>query len=76
MITTTWTVAPAGFLGLGGSNPRSNAARGTAVPFGGDQRALVETVGKRPVEDVRFHNFIAPNDGTTLGIHLSGRPLS
>ena len=76
MINTTWTDAPAGFLGLGCSDARPNAVMGTAVPFGGDQRAVVETVGKRPVEDVRFHNFIALNDGTTLGIHPSGRPLS
>jgi hypothetical protein len=34
MISTTWTAAPAGFLGLGGSDARP-CAPGTAVPFGG-----------------------------------------
>jgi hypothetical protein len=32
--TTTWTNAPAGFLGLGGSDARAYAVQGTAVPFG------------------------------------------
>jgi hypothetical protein len=35
MISTTWTDAPAGFLGLGGSDARPYAVLGTAVPFGG-----------------------------------------
>jgi hypothetical protein len=35
MITTTWTAAPAGFLGLGGTDARPYAVQGTAVPFGG-----------------------------------------
>ncbi len=35
MISTTWTTAPAGLLGLGGSDARPYACPGTAVPFGG-----------------------------------------
>ena len=76
MITTTWTVAPAGFLGLGGSNPRTNAARGTAVPFGRDRQQSVEPVGNRLVVEVHVQKPIAPTNGTTLGIPSSSRPPS
>jgi len=33
--TTTWTAAPAGLLGLGGSDAPAYGLHGTAVPFGG-----------------------------------------
>jgi hypothetical protein len=35
MTSITWTAAPAGILGLGGTNARPYAVQGTAVPFGG-----------------------------------------
>jgi hypothetical protein len=82
MISMTWTAAPAGFLGLGGSelrpytDLRPRTVQGTAVPFGGDRQVFVPADGKRLVEDVRIHNCIAPTTGTTLGIHSSRRPQS
>ncbi len=84
MISTTWTAAPAGFLGMGGSDLRPYAVEGSAVPVAGavarpradEPRAFLPVTGQRVVEDVRTHNCIAPNDGTTLGIHPPRRPQS
>ena len=88
MITTTWTAAPAGYLGLGGSDVRPDVARrpqtalGTAVPFARNRKVVVPAGAERLVEgfgsqsDFGTHNCMAPNDGTTLGIHSSGRPQS
>jgi len=82
MISMTWTAAPAGYFGLGGSDvcpqidPRPQTVQGTAVPFARDRKVFVPAGGERLVEGFRIHNCIAPNDGTTLGIHSSGRPQS
>ena len=76
MINTTWTDAPAGFLGLGCSDARPYAALGTAVPFGRDRQPSVETVGNRLVVEVHVQKSIAPTTGTTLGIPSSRRPQS
>jgi hypothetical protein len=80
MTSMTWTAAPAGYLGLGGVavcpqvDPRPHTVRGTTVPFG--SRKVVPAGVEGLVQDFRFHNSIAPNDGTTLGIHSSKRPTS
>jgi hypothetical protein len=82
MITTTWTAAPADYLGLGGSgarahvNPRLQTVQGTAVPFARDRKVFAPAGGERLVESFRIHNCIAPNNGATLGIRSSGRPQS
>jgi hypothetical protein len=82
MISMTWTAAPTDYLGLGGSdacpqvNPRTQTVQGTAVPFARDRKVFVPAGGERLVEDFRIHNSIAPNDGTTLGIHPPRRPQS
>jgi hypothetical protein len=76
MISMTWTAAPAGFLGLSGSDPRTYAVRGTAVPFGRDRRPFVEPAGNRLVVEVHVQKPNAPTTGTTLGIPSSRRPLS
>jgi hypothetical protein len=82
MTSMTWTAAPAGYLGLGRADvcphidPRPHTVQGTAVPFGGDRKVAVPAGVERLVQDVRFSNSIAPNDGTTLGIHSSRRPPS
>ena len=92
MITTTWTNAPADLLGLGGAGvpsctsagmplpdataPTSAAVQGTGVPTSGivvRPRAAFRQTGTQE----RDHNYIgATNDGTTLGNHSPGRPLS
>jgi hypothetical protein len=87
MISTMWTTAPAGLLGLGGSDARPYAVPGTAVPFGGmtgaarlrsaDRQAFLQA----PVVDVfgvevHVQKPIAPTTGTTLGIPSSRRPAS
>jgi hypothetical protein len=76
MISTTWTDAPAGLLGLGCSDARPYAVMGTAVPFGGDRQLSVAPVGNRLVVEVHVQKPIAPTTGTTLGIRSSGRPAS
>jgi hypothetical protein len=91
MISTTWTTAPAGFLGLGGSDARPCAAPGTAVPFGGttgaarlrtdERQAFARSNVQAPVVealgvDVFVQKPIAPTTGTTLGIPSSRRPAS
>jgi hypothetical protein len=87
MISTTWTAAPAGSLGLGGSDARPYVFQGTAAPFGGmtcaarprtaDRQAFLQA----PVVDVlglevHVQKPIAPTTGTTLGIPSSRRPAS
>jgi hypothetical protein len=92
MISTTWTNAPADLLGLGGADVRSCTGvgltvavamgpdfapvQGTGVPIGGTSVRLREAV--RPTGTQKLaHNYIgASNDGTTLGNHSPGRPLS
>ena len=76
MISTTWTDAPAGFLGLGCSDARPYAVMGTAVPFGRDRQQSVEPIGNRLVVEVHVQKPIAPTTVTTLGIPSSRRPLS
>lgn len=84
MISTTWTTAPAGLLGLGGSDARPYAVPGTAVPCGGmtgaarprsaDRHAFLQA----PVVGVEVYvqKPIAPTTGTTLGIPSPRRPAS
>jgi hypothetical protein len=82
MTSMTWTDAPAGYLGLGSSDARPQAdlrlrtAQGTALPFAWDRQVLVPAGGERLVQDFRVRTCIAPTDGTTLGIHVPGRPPS
>ena len=88
MITTTWIDAPTGLSGLGGAAVRScsgamiapfASVQGTGLPIAGTAvrtREAFPPAGTqtRPAFD---HNYIgAKNDGTTLGIHTPGRPLS
>jgi hypothetical protein len=92
MITTTWTDAPADLLGLGGAAvpscsgagmpvpvamaPTFAAVKGTGVPTGGIAVRLRKDFRQTGTQE-RDHNYIgATNDGTTLGIHPPGRPLS
>ena len=54
MISTTWSAAPAGLLGLGGSDARPYAVQGTAVPFGCDVDGLTGTTRPRTAERQAF----------------------
>ena len=89
--TTTWTDAPAGFLGREGSAARPYAVEGTAVPFTGmsgaarlrtdERQAFAQSNVQAPViealgVDVFVQKPIAPTNGTTLGIPSSRRPAS
>jgi len=88
MITTTWTDAPTGLSGLGGAAVRScsgvmaapiASVQGTGLPIAGTAVRMREAF--RPTgtqtRSALDHNYIgAKNDGTTLGIHTPGRPLS
>ena len=91
MTSMTWTTAPAGLLGLGGSD--APACAGFGMPFGVAvaptfvpvQGTGVPTVGTaaRLRQDAETgiqtleHNYIGTkNDATTLGIHPSRRPKS
>ena len=94
MTSMTWTAAPAGSLGLGGSDVRADAcahAPSTLPPSalapsgfalfgtaGADARLRPVAVHVVPAErQPRIApTYFAQNDGTTLGIHSSGRPQS
>ena len=96
MITTIWTDAPAGLLGLGGTAVRpcsaavsgsalpadvamiapTAAVQGTGLPIGGTVVRVREAFPQTGTPTLT-HNYIgAKNDGTSLGIHPRGRPLS
>jgi hypothetical protein len=84
MITTTWTTPSADLLGGGSAAVRTGAVamaarvaafQGAGVPFG------TPAVGRRRGCPAATERFIAPtylpqHDGTSLGIHSSGRPQS
>jgi hypothetical protein len=56
--------------------PTFAAVRGTGVPTGGTVVRLREAFRQTGTQK-RDHNYIgATNDGTTLGNHTPGRPLS
>ncbi len=91
MISTTWTTAPAGLLGLGSSAARPYAVEGTAVPNArmsgaarlrtDERQACAQSHFQAPViealgVDVFVQKPIAPTTGTTLGIPSSRRPAS
>ena len=91
MITNTWTFCPAGVLGTGSADARPVTGvavrmpavsptvefQGTGLPI---SRRRVDIVGTPPRGDYLAQRFVAKhstqNDGTTLGFHSSGRPLS
>ena len=71
MISTTWTKAPADLLGLGGLDVRR--AYGPGLGLGTAVR--VRPTARQAIgNDVITNSF--QNNGTTLGIHSSGRPQS
>ena len=85
------TCAPAGSLGLGSADARPYAAVGTAVrPDLLRRRAALQgtsvpsgmaipgaaLLGTTPFAHTTGITSFAQNDGTTLGIHSSGRPQS
>ena len=85
MITMTWTKAPADLLGLGSADvrpypgvvvcPTPVTVQGTGLPIGGTAvrlRPVFEPAGTQAFA----HDVLAQNDGTTLGIHSSGRRKS
>ena len=92
MISTTWTKAPADLLGLGGLDVRRAYGPGlglglaersgapTPTAQGTGLSAVGTAVRVRPAarqaigNDVITNSF--QNNGTTLGIHSSGRPQS
>jgi hypothetical protein len=90
MISTTWTTAPAGVSGTGSLVARAadcvgeqSSARLRALPSVASVFAMAPTGGRldgTAVPAVHQHGAaqkrITPNDGTTLGIHSPGRPLS
>ncbi len=78
MISMTWTAAPAGFLGLGGSDVRADGCAFALFGTAGAEARLRPAVVHVPVErQPRIApTYLAQNDGTTLGIHSSGRPQS
>jgi hypothetical protein len=78
MTSMTWTAAPAGFLGLGGSDVCGNKSAFALIGTAGADARLRPVVVHVPAErQPRIApTYIAQNDGTTLGIHPSGRPQS
>jgi hypothetical protein len=63
--------------------PRGAQVRGTGAPAGGTAARLRSAFQARPEVQVSAWNTVAANpvahnyiDGTTLGFHPSGRPLS
>lgn len=92
MITSTWTFAPAGVLGQGSADARpypgvavrlSAVPPRTAVPGTGVPAARLRGMTGTPCAprgEFIAQRFVAKhstqNDGTTLGFHPSGRPLS
>ncbi len=84
MTSMTWSAAPAGFLGLGGSDVRADECALALSAFslfgtaGADARPRPVAVHVVPAErQPRIApTYTAQNDGTTLGIHSPGRPQS
>ena len=92
MTATMWTFAPAGVLGAGSADARPYpgvavrlpalppvgiAAQGTGVPTA--RLRGMTGIPCAPRGEFIAQRFVAKhtqNDGTTLGFHPSGRPLS
>ena len=85
MISSMWTQAPADLLGSGGADVRAYpgvvvcptpvTVQGTGLPIGGTAVRLRPVFEPAPTQALA-HDVIAQNDGTTLGIHSSGRRKS
>ena len=91
MISTMWTTAPAGVSGSGSLAARAAdcvavrpVARLRALPAAAPVFAIAPTGGRLDGTAVPaaqqqhgvVQKHVTPNDGTTLGIHSPGRPLS
>lgn len=87
MISTTWTNAPAGFLGLGSTDvrpysgvvvcPTAAPVRGTALPAAGVGGAVVRlrpATERNAIDPITTHNSMTTF--TTLGLQSPGRPPS
>jgi hypothetical protein len=90
MISTTWTNAPAGFLGLGSADVRpypgsiaSPVVCPTPAPFQGTgvsaarlRRVTPQVLAQAPTHEQIDPTFGTKNDGTTLGNPSSRRRTS
>ena len=80
MITTTWTAPSVDLLGAGGTDVCAVGLvmAGPAAPFQGTglPAAARLRVSVEPNERSIAPIYLPTHDGTTLGIHPSGRPQS